>query len=100
MPSAPQEVAAICPPVNVDLMEHRVDPAVESVTLQSTVWGTLRTVQWTPITEMALTAIITMTTVLRGRARHMTLNAHFTSVSLIHISTECIWLWGQFCPSS
>ena len=92
MHSAPQEAVAIPPPVNVDRMEHHVDPAPESVTLQSSVWGTLRTVQWTPITEMALTAIVTMTTVLRGRARHMTLNAGSTSVSLIHISMECISL--------
>ena len=100
MQSAPQEPVAISPPVNVDHMEHRVDPAPESVTLQSTVWGTLRTVQWTPITEMALAAIITMTTVLRGRARHTTHNAGFTLVSLIHISMYCVWLWGQYCPSS
>ena len=99
MPSAPQEPVAICPPVNIDCMEHFVDPALGIVTLQSTAWETHRTVQWTPIAGMARAAMIPMTTVLKGRARHTTLNAGSTSVSQIHISRECIWLWGHFCPT-
>ena len=99
MPSAPQEPVAIYPPVNIERMEHFVDLSLGSVTLQSTVWETHRTVQWTPITGMGPAAMISMTTVLKGHARHSTLNAGSTSVSLIHISILCIWLWRHFCPT-
>ena len=87
MPSAPQEPVAISPLVNIDHMEHHVDPAPESVTLQSSVLETRRSVQWTPIAGMATAVIITMTIVLKGRARHTTLNAGSTSVSRISLKS-------------
>lgn len=83
MPSAPREPVATSPAVDFDHMVHHVDPALEIVTSQSSVWETHRTVQWTPIAETAVTAIITMTTVLRGNARPTTPNANSTSVSSI-----------------